>query len=324
MHWDIASACQDREAILKILDTSKISTHGDADGLASCALIKSFSTQRILVNIPTIFGHIHTRSTLVLDQIPKKRIKALVIDHHPSEMHAGHNYPLIHDTVPTSLIVYSVFKDLIPEEERWKVAVGLVGDQQPYMIPNEIWETYPELLDELVSIGKSTRTSRYWQASNPLWLSLSNINYLCRLAGNAPYQALDLLITAKSPYELIYNEAILNARDVILKETERLTRESKRMIDLGVVRIWFIDSEYIVEGLLSSSLQSLDKKTLIVFNENTNKFSMRGVLTRYLIEKLQNKYEVGGHPLAGAGVLREGRTVTEFMNDLRSILKTLR
>jgi len=325
MYWNIASACKDRNTILKLLNPSRISTHADADGLASCALIKSMVSKKIVVNIPSVFGHIDARSTLVLDQVPKTDTHALVIDHHPLKAHTGKdNYPLIHDTVPTSLIVYQVFKEQIPMTETWKVAVGLVGDQQPYMIPPEIWETYTELLDELVSIGKSRGASKYWQASNPLWLSLSNINYLCRLGGSAPYQALNLLIDAKHPYDLIYNEAILNARDLILKEIERLTKESKRMIDLGALRVWFIQSEYVVEGLLSSSLQSLDKKTLIVFNENKHKFSIRGVLTGYLIEKLKHKYEIGGHPLAGAGVLTEGQTVNRFMSDLRLILKALR
>jgi len=327
--YNIELARKKKKEIRSLLDTSKVSTHGDADGLASLALIHSFSPIKT-ASVPYIFGHIDGDETLILDQIPRISViktrpeETLVIDHHPIEAHIQQElYILLHDIVPTSLIVYEVFKEEIPEDEKWKVAVGLVGDQAPYLIPNEIWESF-NLLDELVSIGRGDYSKRIWQASNPLWFSLSNINYLCRLGTDFALQAIKKLIRADNPLSLITDQDILEARDTIIKETNRVIRGQQRILDLGPLRVMIFESAYAIEGLLCSQLQSLDRKTLIVINSLNKKFSGRGVLARYLVSKLKDKYEIGGHPQALGGILKRKQRIEEFIEDLREISRLLR
>jgi len=327
--YTIASARKHKKEILSLLNTNKVSTHGDADGLASLALIHSFSPIKT-ASIPYIFGHIDGDETLILDQVPKIHTlkmspeDTLVIDHHPLETHIQRQlYSLLHDSVPTSLIIYEVFYEEIPIEERWKVAVGLVGDQAPYLIPDEIWEN-TNLLDELVSIGRGEYSRRIWQASNPLWFSLSNINYLCRMGTDFALQAVKKLIRAPDPLSLITDVDILEARDTIIKETNRVIRGQQRILDLGPLRVMVFESAYAIEGLLCSQLQSLDRKTLIVINSLNKKFSGRGVLARYIVSKLRDKYEIGGHPQALGGVLKRKQNIEDFIEDLREISRLLR
>ena len=132
-------------------------THDDADGITSAVLLAhAFPIKK--VNCPEDFGDFEAKADLakgyqppdlVTDMVPKDpEYSGLVIDHHPSHPEESkRKYILVWDGIPTTGIVYKLFKDQIPKEYHWKVAVGLCGDGQPELIPAEIWTSCPSLLD---------------------------------------------------------------------------------------------------------------------------------------------------------------------------------
>ncbi|MBE3093918.1 MAG: hypothetical protein IMZ52_02725, partial [Actinobacteria bacterium] len=79
-----------------------------------------------------------------------------ILDHHAIETYPiKRKYNLFSDTVPASLIAWRLFHEDIPKSQWWKVAVGVMGDGQPELIPYEIFQACPQLLNRI-------KTSAFW------------------------------------------------------------------------------------------------------------------------------------------------------------------
>jgi len=301
-----------------------VSSHHDADGITSLYFIT------LVMNVlgyyfPKVFGDpritvekdgkmIGRDSDLMLDMVPRiPSYRGLSIDHH---VHVEpFDYLLVHDSVPACLIVYNLFKDEIPEKERWKLAVGLVGDGRSELIPSKLWKEYPVLNEQYCSY-RTSRTGFQYISKTPIWFKLSApINYACRV--NKPKIGLDVLTAASEPLDILTDTSLIAAKDMIEKEVKKVSSEML-LIDIGKVIVGIIESEYVVESILAGRMSQNEKKPIIILNKDNGNISMRGVSTDYIVEYLSDKgYEVGGHSGFAGGFC--DREYQEFLKDIRGL-----
>ena len=119
--------------------------HHDPDGVTSALFTYYHLNKKANVKCPEIFGDTDgwKDGDYMVDMRPTTGdIKGTVIDHHPNHIE-DRKYELYHEEYPASLITYEMFKEDIPEKDRWKVACGLVGDGQPELIPPEVFIQTP-------------------------------------------------------------------------------------------------------------------------------------------------------------------------------------
>lgn len=301
--------------------------HDDADGITSGVLMAhAFPVKEVYC--PEDFGEWeplpipekkYVPPNVAVDMIPKDpRWEGICIDHHP-----GHHpedqrkYILISDGIPTCGIVYNMFKDYIPKEYHWKVAVGLTGDGQPELIPPEIWTSCPTLLDRYVTpyekFGKVTFSKV------PVFLKLSSLINAPPKIPEKWYLSYQVLKNAKDPLDVLFDPSLRAAKEAVDEEERRVVKES-RPIELPNIRVWEISSEYKIERTLGWKAEEVDKKTTIVINSRTGRMSLRGVLSLIIYQELRKKgYNINGHPGFGGGKLNKDQTVEDLIRDLKSI-----
>lgn len=304
----------------------KLALHDDADGVSSAVLL-SFALKIRKVWAPEDFGEwpIVTVENeeppdACVDMVPANPDWAgFCIDHHP-----GHppedkrKYRLIHGDVPTAVIVYELFKELIPEEQHWKVVVGAVGDGQPELIPPEIWLKFPILLEEAVSTWeryKKMETSTY-----PLYLRLSSgINAACKIPDQW-YVAYSVLRNAKSPWDLLTDPSLKAAREYVDEERSRILQESSPIQLRNGIRLWPFESETKLERTLAFEMWETEKRTTIAINLKTGRGSIRGTLATLIYQYLQNKgYKASGHPGYGGLKLRKDQKFEDLYKCLAEL-----
>jgi len=280
---------------IEVLDSflerdGSIASHTDADGVCSLVLL-SYRVSGRRAYFPENFGELEEDTLICLDMVPvDTEWSGLCIDHHPHHSE-NRRYTLIWDRVPTSLIVYRLVRDYIPEEERWKVAVGLVGDNQPELIPVEIWERFPELLDEYHFTNYSYGSVK--GGSYTLYKLLSSgINNLCRV--NHPEIAVRILKNAESPLDLIRDQSIREAREIVEKELKRVFEEGF-LLEVGKILYFEFSSDLNITSRVATLLWKRDDTTVIVYNRRLGKGSVRGVLSTLIQKKLEDVVPVGGH-----------------------------
>ena len=294
------------------------SAHRDADGVTSAVLLAHAGVIKE-VFFPEDFGEVKFRgkiATLVVDQVPNDPTwDKICVDHHPDHPETR-AYKLIHDSVPASLLVYRLVKDKIEYKYAWKVAVGLVGDGQPELIPLEIWENYPELLEEVGNVRDYQ--GRTYLSTYPVYTLLSSyINAPCRLG--QPYEAYIILKNATSPYDIVRNEKLKAFKDTLRKEADRILKNYSAIVIRSVI-LWIVSSDYNV-GFLASRLQSDKSKTVVLVNEKTRQGSIRGALATLLKERLNRQgFKVGGHSGFCGFKLDKDQTVEEFVDALRKVV----
>lgn len=307
----------------------KLAMHDDADGLTSGVLL-TFAFKTGEVTCPEDFGDWPivpdpTKNLKVpdacCDMIPKNpEWTGVCIDHHPGHPEPDkRKYKLIWGEVPATLMVYRLFKDIIPKEHRWKVAVGLVGDGQPELIPSEVWKDYPFLLENytraFVTKWGKTEFSQF-----PIFMRLSsNINAACKIPDKW-YVAYQVLKACKDPMQILEDPALLTAKDMIERETKRVQAEH-HAIDLSAhFRVWKIETEYRIERTLAWISEEASHKTTLVINDKTKRMSMRGPLSEFYCEELAKVgYSVHGHPGFAGGKLTNGQDFMSLYNELRKI-----
>jgi len=316
--------------IIEYLDSNQplaVATHRDADGCYSTALIAEVYKINA-IDIPDKFqdycyfpsekeGNRPINLALDLGQSLYKEFKGVVIDHHD---HPNPWYMLLWDIVPTSLIVYNTFKDKIPDIHKWKVAGGLVGDGQSELIPSEIWDLFPVLLEErtylYASYGKVKEYPQivYQMLSSP-------VNAMCRL-GNA-VDAIKIIKRAKHPDDILENPVMKNDVLTIRKEEQRILTEYNILKTVkNVVSIMEIESNAWISSRIASKIQANNpRKTIVVVNPRKSEISIRGTLASYLGEKLrQAGFLCGGHPGFWGGSIEETQTVRDLVETIRSII----
>jgi hypothetical protein len=323
------------ELIHQIEPLENLALHNDADGIASAVLL-SYALKIKKVFSPADFGvwelkpwKVQGSSEVVIppdacvDMIPQNPDwpGKLCIDHHPGHVpEAERKYRLIHGDVPTTVIVYNIFKDLIPREQRWKVAVGAVGDGQPEVVPPEIWTEFPELLETTETVW--TQYNNFKGIGRfPLFLRLSSpINASCRIPDKW-FVGYSVLRNAKSPLDIVNDSALISAKDYVDREEGRLLKDNFMVVLRNGVRLVKVESEYTMERSLAFKFEQHDKTTTIVVNEKTNRGSIRGVLSTLLYNYLQtNGFKASGHPGFGGIKLDANQT----FDDLYKVLIKLK
>jgi len=231
-----------------------------------------------------------------------------VYDHHPDHPEER-KYSLVWGDVPASLVVYREHQKLIPEEESWKVVVGLAGDGQPERTPAGIWQRFPELT--------LTVLSEYYNKTyhTPLFSILSSlINAPCRL--NTPETSFHILMQARSPLDILNNSTLQEKRKTISKITKNARSEGViSVLPKNVVLLAF-ESMYGIQGRLASALAS-EYHTAIALNEYNGNFSVRGALAnliRQILEKYPEDFHVGGHEgFLGGKVLTDPKQLSKVL-----------
>ena len=193
--------------------------------------------------------------------------------------------------------------------------MGLQGDGQPELMPEYLWEKFPELLEEVGDV--KDQYGRLYLSTYPVYSLLSSyINALARIG--MPYESFQILKTATDVYDILENPKLLEAKELLRKEVSRIVK-SYKAIELRSIIIWFIETNYSL-GFLASKLQASKTKTVIVVNKKDGKFSIRGALSSYLVWKLrENGISAGGHRGFAGGQL----DITAGIDE-RYLLKVLR
>jgi len=297
--------------------------HPDADGVCSAVLIALTTEIKDIVS-PFEFGN------YVLDETTKtfvdlgldlgapidKEFNKIIIDHHehPNDIH----YNLIHDNVPTSLIVYKLFKERIPENKKWLVVVGLSGDGSLDLVPDEIWDNNTFLFDRRTSIYRS-KYGKLSEYSFPIYKLLSApVNAMCRIG--SPLEAFNILFRVKTPYDILRNKAMISDNEILNSdENEIWSKEGIKAIEINRdIAVVEIESNYRQAGRIAAKLRSMNNNiTWIVVNKKNKHISIRGELAKYVANKLkQNNITAGGHASYCAGTLDDLK-----VDDLITILK---
>lgn len=232
----------------------------------------------------------------MVDMRPMQNMEGLnVIDHHLPHRE-DRKYNLISDTVPASLIAWREYKEKIPKGEWWKLAIGLMGDGQPELIPTEVYETCPELLTEI-------KTSAYksygkWNlGSYPIYKLLSsNVNSLLRKSNFT--EALNLVKYSENPHNILHSLKAKAAKRDVSMEFESIIKNSD-MYNFPLLALFVFQSDYRMSGYVASAMQSsLSGKTVMAINRKTGSGSLRGDLACYWRDKLKHlDYLIcDGHP----------------------------
>jgi len=134
----------------KIEPIKKLALHDDADGVTS-AVLMSYVFKINKVWAPDDFGEwpvapykvqgqeqLELPPDVCVDMVPANpEWVGLAIDHHPNHPPEGkRSYQLIYGEAPASVIVYTLFKELIPQEHRWKVVVGCLSKDTEILTPS--------------------------------------------------------------------------------------------------------------------------------------------------------------------------------------------
>ena len=290
---DLYKELKDKEPLV-------IASHYDADGCYSAALFSMvFDIEKIY--FPWIFGDYSMIKETVGEETkeikidvaldlgaPKEDFDGVVIDHHVRI--EDPKYTQIYMNIPTTGIVYELFKDKIPDEHKWKVAGGLVGDGQAEKVPIEIWEMFPELLETRGKIYSSY--AKFKEYPYPLYRQLSSpVNAMCRM-GN-PETAYEIICRAKTPFDILNNIAMMNDQKALNVEIRSLFKEG--IMEYNVrhyCTVVIINSDKRIGSRVCSALSGMNSgKTWIVINEGTKKFSMRGDLADYIVVDIMDSME---------------------------------
>lgn len=304
----------------------EVLAHYDADGVSATHLLKVATGDVDRVIFPERFGDYRgvsdEKESTMVDMKPRNpEYSGFVYDHHPGHpIEADRKYTLVWRTYPTAKIIFEEFKDKIPKEEWWKVACGCVGDGQPYEIPVEVIQEEPSLL-----LFRSNLYSSYGKVSKsefPYYLSLSSpINSACRV--NQPGLALSCLANAEKPIDLIRNSSLIKAAAKIRSAESSVLRSGDyREIENQVVYFTF-SNEFNIGSRAAAKLQDSFRRTAVVINTDKMAFSIRGILSQYLIEYFRPKgYDIGGHLGFSGGSLTKAQLVT-FEEDIKTAIKEL-
>jgi len=314
----------------KVEPIKKLALHDDADGVSSAVLL-SYVFKILRVWAPEDFGEWPIKSYLkdgkeeippdaCVDMVPQDpNWQGLAIDHHPGHPPEDKRaYQLIHGDAPTAIVVYSLFKEVIPKEQRWKVVVGAVGDGQPELIPPEIWREFPVLLEETV-----TSWEKYGKIETnnfPVYLRLSSgINAACKLPEKW-YIAYSTLRNAKSPWDLLKDSSLKSAKEIMADEKSKVYRESTPIQLRNGIRVWGFNSETKIERTVAWEIWEKDKRTVVAVNMSTGRGSIRGTLATLVYEHLsQHGFRASGHPGFGGIRLKPNQTFDEVYQCLAGL-----
>jgi len=309
----------------------KLALHDDADGITSGVLL-SFVLKIKKVWAPLDFGEWPIKPRKIdgemfyppdacVDMVPANPQwpGKLCIDHHPGHPPEGQRaYKLIWGEVPTSLIIYNLFRDYIPKEHRWKVVCGIVGDGQPELIPPEVFKETPQLLENYVTVYE--KYGKIELRKFPIYLKLSApLNAACKIPDKW-YTAYSVLRNATDPIDILEDPALDAARKFVDDEYRRILKESNAIQLNNGIRLWKIQSDYKLERTLAFVAEQRDRITTVVVNVKTGRGSIRGTLAQAVFQHLQSKgFIASGHPGYGGLRLKPDQTFRDLYLALRDL-----
>jgi single-stranded DNA-specific DHH superfamily exonuclease len=312
--------------ILKEHEPLKIAYHHDADGVASAALLATvfdIVQDKVYPCVPSHFGMYHDGDVAVDLGSPKiEEYKGVMaIDHH--EHPDDPKYPLVLGNVPTGVTIFELLKEHIPKEKYWLCALSAVGDGQPEVIPDEVWEQHPELWSES---GNIYRDAKYKVKGYPypLFAKLSSpVNALCRIG--ATNKALELVMRSDNMREVIENKLAQTAQKEISSEENKMFMDKSNPLTIekiGHYGIVAYHSKFNLAGRLGANMTGTDKNTTyVIVNADTGEASIRGVMAKYLANKLTaNGIQAGGHAGFAGISLTDEQTAEDLIHTLRKIL----
>ena len=320
---------------IKSREPLSVATHRDADGIYSLALLDTVF-KVTAVNIPDEFGDYGFPSTD--PDVPQEDVscdlgeprfpdwEGIAIDHHPHENVESMKYKLVKGVVPTGLMVWELFKDRIPKDQWWKAAGACVGDGQPELIPAEIFEACPMLLERRGNLYKSQYNKLSHYVYDIYKLLSSPINAVCR-TGRA-LEAFKILRICRTPDQVLSHPIFKESQDLLNKEIDSIfnqfgrdKRVRKNTIILGnrFIVIPF-ESDYFIASRIASEVANVEKNyTIIAINERKKEISIRGDHASTVRDLMVGKgWSIGGHMGYMGGILN--RSAQEFINDLRSAI----
>lgn len=236
-----------------------------------------------------------TSGDIMADMRPRNDIEGLIVYDHHGPYPEEHKYLLTTAKEPASWIVWNKYKELIPRDQWWKLAIGLLGDGQPELIPYEIYKECPMLLTRI----KTSTYQNYGKWKNsyyPLYKLLSSrINALLRIG--AFDVALKLITAAKSPMDIQNSKEGNLAKSKVRAEFESIMRGCE-VYTFDNLNVYLYSSNYRMAGYIATVMNQEEQTTILAINRNDGSGSLRGDLALYWREVLKELgyLEVDGHP----------------------------
>lgn len=299
---------------------TKIRCHWDADGLIS-GYLTSFGVENPEIQVGEYskgFGATYDLGSddYMVDMKPQDSDwDGDCIDHHPFHPPlTERKYSLIWKKKPASILCWKKFKEDIPKDEWWKVAIGAVGDGQPEKIPFEVWDSEPELyLDHNTYISK--KYGQWKTYSQPAYRLLSSaINAFARY-GEFEI-ALDLIKDAREPTNIIESPLVKKQKNKLSNSrTGDFSKAIKNCTihSIGPMTLVVYDSKDArLSGYMASALEgSLDTGVVLAVNKSTGSLSLRGDMANYIQGKTKHLdyLTIAGHD--GFCFDKETRVLTE-------------
>jgi len=300
----------------------KIRYHHDADGISSAYMCHFGVKGAELDGWDGIFGDTTglTDGDWMVDMRPIIDMKGLnLIDHHGPHSHLKNvNLVSVKET-PASLQCWEYFKDSIPKEQWWKVVIGVVGDGQPELIPPEVFEECPMLL-------QNWKTSIYqnygkWKPNYfPMYKLLSSgVNALLRM--HKFEDAINVLKFSQTPDEILTDTRVARAKGQVSAEFKRIMDNCKAY-QLPFLDVYLYESKYRMTGYVASTMGSATDKTVIAINTLNGSGSLRGDLSAYIRYKTKHLdyLTLDGHPGFMGLKIKNGVGTEIFIDDLIKLI----
>lgn len=308
--------------------------HYDADGVTS-GYFTTFGVKDSVLEVLDYkkgFGYCDdlSKDDWIVDMKPQnKNFTGHCIDHHfphpddrKYELTPNLSSDAVHyssDIIPASYIAWEKFKDVIPKSEWWKIVIGLVGDGSPELIPNEVFDMHPILLQKF----KTSAFNSYgrWKISEyPLYILMSScINAFLRKFDNE--SAIFLIKAAQSPLDIYLSEDVAIAKRDVKNEFATVVKDMDS-ISIGRLTVIGFDSRFRMSGYVSSSLSdAFSGQTVAAINKKTGSLSLRGDLAPYyknIITKNLDYVTIDGHRKFMGGKVHNNYET--FLEDLTRIL----
>ncbi|MHA1882593.1 MAG: hypothetical protein ACTSUO_06070 [Candidatus Thorarchaeota archaeon] len=297
----------------------RLAAHHSVDGIVSAVLFA-----KVYDDVKVVFpeyGETKDKDgrpyDFMISMVPNDpKWEGMCFDNH-SHHSRKRKYRLILSVTPVSVEIYQRYKEILPDGEEWKVAIGCSGEGKIEALPGEIMVKYPQLTSKVVHVfHNKTMTVPVYSACSSI------INAYTKVCEE--YSAYELLSKATSP-EIILNdkagqkhkETIKYAKEAILQSfgnTEDLP------IDIGPCRYAEFESPYRLGSIISSELMD-GERTVVVYNRQRMKGYIRGKYANAVIYVL-NLHGIkaqGGNGFGSFESDKGGEVIIECLTKLRSL-----
>jgi len=276
-----------------------VSSHSDADGI-SAAVLFSLAWKVNSIRFPERFGDVKNGET-VLDMTPlEEGFEGIIIDHHIPRCEYP-NAVYLHGDEPATYLVYSLSKERIPPEQRWKVVIGCVGDGSEEVVPPDVWIKNKDLIVEMSQVYSGRGGIDLYP--RPLFEKLSPALNAFARTGH-PDIGYRVLMQSATPRDFLSHTLVDEHKKMLQQEESRVLKEYP-VREVGPVYYWEINTSFHM-SYLASKLLSKKHKTVILVNAYNNSLSIRGPLAEVARVFLSDICDLGGHRGFIGGSIKAG------------------